>query len=291
MLYLPILSFMFSFKFTKFLINKFINYKFGYDLHKKEKVKVPEMCGLAPVLSSSLFISLLSPIYSSIILLSSMIGVLDDLTNLSPKEKLFLLFIISTALSLYFYHNFTPDLLIFIFSLPIFSNFTNMLAGFNGLEIGLGVLSSLFLSLIFLLDHNISAFLIALTFSSSYLAFLYFNKYPARAFPGDCGTLPIGAFLSALSIVNNEFLYFVVIMIPYFIDASLKYLSAGVMSRDKHKPTVLGEDGKLYYKGGYLSLPRLILKYKPMSEKSLVLTLWSIEVLFGMLAILIKVTL
>ncbi|WP_457611994.1 MraY family glycosyltransferase [Methanocaldococcus sp.] len=292
MIYLPLLSFILSFKLTRFIINKFRDVKFGYDLHKKDKVRVPEMCGLAPVLSSSLFISILNPIYSVVILSTSIIGVLDDIAKLSPKEKMFLLFILAIIIGLAFYklEGLSLTLLIIlIFLYPIFSNLTNMLAGFNGLEAGLAFLSSFFLSIIFLLSNNFNAFLITLTFSTSYLAFLYFNKYPAKAFPGDCGTLPIGAFLVSIAIVNKALTYLFIIMLPYFIDASLKYISAGVMSRDQHKPTVLGEDNRLYYKGGYLSLPRLILKYKPMNEKDIVLTIWLIEVIFGLLSILIKV--
>ncbi|MEH8576347.1 hypothetical protein RAG68_29700, partial [Klebsiella pneumoniae] len=128
----------------------------------------------------------------------------------------------------------------------------------------------------------------ALIFSASYLGLLIFNKYPAKVFPGDVGTLPIGAFLAVLAVVYKEYIPFLVIMMPYVIDASLKYLSAGVMSRDEHKPTTLKEDGKLYYIGGYLSLPRLILKYKPMREPHLVTVLWIIGIFFGIVGILIS---
>ena len=125
-------------------------------------------------------------------------------------------------------------------------------------------------------------------FSASYLGLLIVNKYPAKVFPGDVGTLPIGAFLAVLAVVYKEYIPFLVIMMPYVIDASLKYLSAGVMSRDEHKPTTLKEDGKLYYIGGYLSLPRLILKYKPMREPHLVTVLWIIGIFFGIVGILIS---
>ncbi|ACV24140.1 MraY family glycosyltransferase [Methanocaldococcus fervens] len=290
MIYLAIFAFVFSAVFCYFLIKKMVNYKFSYDLHKKEKVKVPEMGGLAVLFSNALFIPFVNPTFILPIVAAGIIGVVDDIAKLSPKEKLILLFTSGLIVGVLFYNSSYIswiDILIVAFGIMIFSNLTNMLAGFNGLEIGMGVIASTSLAVVLFLDNCTSGFLSALIVSASYFGLLIFNKYPAKIFPGDVGTLPIGAFLASLAVIYKEYVSFLIIMMPYIIDASLKYLSAGVMSRDEHKPTTLGEDGRLYYIGGYLSLPRLILKYKAMKEYQLVLILWIIGALFGMAGILI----
>ncbi|XRO74933.1 MraY family glycosyltransferase [Methanocaldococcus sp. 28A] len=288
---LPVCSFIFSAVLCYFLMKKMVNYKFGYDLHKKEKVKVPEMGGLAVLFSNVLFIPFINPIFVLPIIVAGLIGVIDDIVKLSPKEKLALLFISGLIIGFIFYNNFNINLIEILFialGIMIFSNLTNMLAGFNGLEIGMGIIASISLAVVLFLDNYTVGFLSALIFSASYFGLLIFNKYPAKLFPGDVGTLPIGAFLAVLAVIYKEYIPFLIIMLPYLIDATLKYLSAGVMSRDEHKPTTLGEDGKLYYIGGYLSLPRLILKYKPMKEYQLVAVLWIIGIFFGIIGILIS---
>ncbi|XRO76158.1 MraY family glycosyltransferase [Methanocaldococcus sp. 10A] len=288
---LPVCSFIFSAVLCYFLMKKIVNYKFGYDLHKKEKVKVPEMGGLAVLFSNVLFIPFINPIFVLPIIVAGIIGVIDDIAKLSPKEKLALLFISGLIVGFIFYNNFNINLIEILFialGIMIFSNLTNMLAGFNGLEIGMGIIASISLAVVLFLDNYTVGFLSALIFSASYFGLLIFNKYPAKVFPGDVGTLPIGAFLAVLAVIYKEYIPFLIIMLPYLMDAALKYLSAGVMSRDEHKPTTLREDGKLYYIGGYLSLPRLILKYKPMKEYQLVAVLWIIGIFFGMIGILIS---
>ncbi|MCK5588654.1 MAG: hypothetical protein KAI34_08025, partial [Candidatus Lokiarchaeota archaeon] len=98
------------------------------------------------------------------------------------------------------------------------ANLVNMLAGLNGLEIGISLIVCIFLLLV-------SIFLIA--FDSSYIlaaligclaAFLIYNIYPAKVFPGDVGTLCMGATIAAAVIVGNYELIGVIILIPHIIE-------------------------------------------------------------------------
>ena len=263
-----------------------VNYKYSFDLHKRSKEKIPEMGGIVPVSIISLLFMLLDFRIGLILLLTGLVGIYDDLFKLSPFKKIVLLGIIGGIVG-YLIFGFDVKTLLMILGVSIFSNFTNMLAGFNGLEIGLGVISAFFLGVLLLLNGEYEGFKLILIFIVSYLGLLLFNKYPAKVFPGDVGTLPIGAFLVTLAI-KYSIPEFLIVMIPYIIDASLKYLSAGITKREDHKPTTLGEDDRLYVDGGYLSLPRLILKIHPMREYELVLLLWGIGVFFGILAVVFK---
>ncbi len=274
-----------SYLFTRILMKITIKYKYGIDLHKKNNIKIPEMGGIAPVLLSAIAIFLVNPIISLVLLLSGIVGAYDDIFKLSPYKKLILLGLIGIPVGyLLFGFNFIK-IIILITGISIYSNLTNMLAGFNGLEIGLGIISATFLGIILLINGDLTGFEIISIFVATYLGFFILNKYPAKVFPGDVGTLPIGAFLATIAIWKNIIPEFIIIMMPYVIDAFLKYYSAGITKREEHKPTVLKEDGKLHVAGGYLSLPRIILMKKPMKENQIVVILWALSLFFGILAV------
>ncbi len=102
------------------------------------------------------------------------------------------------------------------------SNATNMLAGLNGLEAGLGSVILFFLSLILYLQGNTTALIIALAMLGALLAFLIYNKYPAKVFGGDSLTLSLGATIASLAILGNIEKIAVLMMLLYFFEFVLK---------------------------------------------------------------------
>ena len=172
-------------------------------------------------------------------------------------------------------------------AVSICSNLTNMLAGLNGIESGLGVISmtSLTISCIVLGKYDVA--IISMSMLGTLIAFLYFNKYPAKVFPGDTGTLIIGATIAAIAFIGRVKLIAFIVLLPNIIDASLKFYSAGVMERQQHKPTQVNEDGKLVRpEQGFKSLIRLVLR-KPVDEKTAVMMIWGIGILFGIIGIIV----
>ena len=122
------------------------------------------------------------------------------------------------------------------------------------------------------------------------IAFLYFNRYPAKIFPGDTGTLIIGAAVVCIAFIGRVKLIALIILMPNIIDAALKFYSAGVMNRQQQKPTQLNDDGKLVRpQVGFKSLIRLVLR-KPIAEKDAVKIIWAIGIIFGVLGILVAMT-
>ena len=279
-----VIAFALSALLTKFIIKKMINVKYGIDLHKEEKIKVAEMGGIAPLLTNIAILPFFNPYVLVVVVLSGIIGIVDDIAKLSPKEKLILLGMVGIPVGILLNMD-VFHLFLLIAGISIASNLTNMLAGFNGLEIGVGIISSIFLGLCLLIVGDVDGFQLVMVCVASYLGLFIFNKYPAKVFPGDVGTLPIGAFLAAVAVWKGIILPFLIIMIPYILDASLKFYSAGVTKREEHKPTVL-KNGKLYVEGGYLSLPRIILKKKPMKEYEIVFVIWGISVFCGILSLI-----
>jgi len=102
------------------------------------------------------------------------------------------------------------------------SNATNMLAGMNGLEAGLGVviLSSLGIYSYFL--GAITAAVIAFTLVAALLAFLKFNWYPAKIMPGDSSTYLIGSAVATVAIIGNIEKFAILAFLPWFIEFILK---------------------------------------------------------------------
>ena len=181
-----------------------------------------------------------------VILLVGIIGIADDLLVLSSKEKLFLLFLAGIPLIWAAPPNVGIVYLICIpIAISIGSNLTNMLAGLNGIESGLGIiaLTSLTISCIILGKYDVT--IISMSMLGALIAFLYFNKYPAKIFPGDTGTLIIGATIVSIAFIGRVKLIALIVLLPNIIDAALKFYSAGVMERQQFKPTQLDENGNL----------------------------------------------
>jgi len=271
----------------------------GVDLHKEAKPEVPEMGGIAILfgfLSSLLLYYLINGgreviLSALVVLLVGVIGIIDGIRPLTAAQKVVGL----TLLGL-------PSLLIWrppvygsLLLVPVFfmatSNFTNMLAGFNGMEIGTGAIASLSVAVLAYLRGSESGFVIAACMSGALFAFLYFNRYPASVFPGDCGTLIIGAALY-LSILSGGFLFSgAVVFLPYALDAALKFVSAGVMTREEVAPTEV-RDGKLYIPAGSnLSLARFFLRRRAMTERAVVRRVWFVGGVFGAFAVILELVL
>lgn len=273
----------------------------GRDIHKFTKPEVAEMGGIGILFGFAIAIMLgvyLYPQWQSqltitliVILLVGIIGMVDDLIMLSSKEKLVLLWIAGLPIMWVTPPNVS---IIYMLSIPIAvtvaSNLTNMLAGLNGIETGLGViaLTSLTLSCIIMNKYDVA--IISFSMLGALIAFLFYNKYPANVFPGDVGTLIIGASIAIIAFIGRVKIIAFIVLLPNIIDGILKFRSAGVMERQKHKPTQVKEDGLLVVpQGGFNSLIRSILK-KPMKESQVVHIIWLIGIIFGLIGIIIAYT-
>ena len=163
------------------------------------------------------------------------------------------------------------------------ANAVNMLAGFNGLEVGMGVIALGSLAIIAASLHATTAIILLLSGLGALLGVLYFNWYPAKIFVGDVGTLSIGALIAAAVIIGNFETAGVIVIIPYAVDFIIKATNGfptqgwwGRLHNDKlHCPD-----------GPPVGLGQLIMKLTGgIGERNLVLTLIGIEAVFGTLAI------
>ena len=270
----------------------------GRDIHKPDQPEVAEMGGLALIIGVGIagaFIGLPGWLLS-VFLLFGVVGIIDDLTSLRQLHKVLLSLLVSLPLLTV---KVAPTVSILGFTLnlgllyPIFAilfvtgsaNLVNMLAGFNGLEVGTSGIALLFLTLI----TDGPAQIIALTGSAAAFAFLVWNRYPARVFPGDTGTLSLGALIGLVGILGKVEFYAAILLIPHFLDFVIK--AAGVrFGVRKHGRTVVLEDGTLKAPP-YPSLLGFIMRRIRVTEPKLVAIVWLIEVLLGVTALALHLSL
>jgi len=233
----------------------------------------------------------------SAILIVTLIGIFDDLVSMPQKVKAFMpvfaalpLIVIkegSSFIKIPFMGNVNFGLLYTLVIIPseitIAANAVNMLAGFNGLEVGMGIVAMGCLAIIAYLIGKITVLVILLAALGALLATLYYNWYPAKILVGDVGTLSIGAIIAAVVIMGNFEIAGAILLIPYLIDFLIK--------AKNHFPYSFGvyKEGKLYCPdNGPVGLGQLIMKVSGgISERNLVLVLMGIEVVFGIIAIII----
>ncbi len=98
----------------------------------------------------------------------------------------------------------------------------NFLAGFNGLEAGQGILILSFLSYVAYFTGNAWLTVVGIGMVACLLAFLVFNWYPAKIFPGDTMTYAVGALIVAMATVGNFEKIAFIVFIPYIIEMVLK---------------------------------------------------------------------
>jgi UDP-N-acetylglucosamine--dolichyl-phosphate N-acetylglucosaminephosphotransferase len=165
----------------------------------------------------------------------------------------------------------------------VVSNAANMLAGMNGLETGLGIVSMFSLGVYTFMAGRTEASVIAFTLCFSLTAFYKWNRFPARFLPGDSLTYLIGASFASIVIIGNVEKFGIFVFAPWIIEFFLKL-------RSRFKARSLGDlrdDGTLAppYKKIY-SLTHLVMKIKPMKEREITATLILFEVVVCALAFL-----
>lgn len=287
----------------------------GPDVHKPGKPKVPEMGGLALVagfgagvllaIALTTFwprfpaldvISMLAVLCT--VLLTTLLGVVDDLIGIKQWVKALLPLVAAlplvavragvSTLRIPFIGrvDFGPFYALVLIPLGVTgaANAVNMLAGFNGLEAGMGLVAMGSLAAIAASAHAFTALALLLAGIGALVGILYFNWYPARVFVGDVGTLSIGAIIAAAVIVGNFEWAGLIIIIPYALDFLIKAWH-GFPSRGWWGE--LGEDGKLRCPtNGPVGLAQLVLKFTGgLHERTLVLVLIAFEALCGLGAV------
>lgn len=155
----------------------------------------------------------------------------------------------------------------------------NFLAGFNGLEAGQGILLLFSLAIVSFFTGNSWLTIIALCMAASLFAFLLFNFYPAKVFPGDALTYGVGGLIAIMAILGNFEKMAVFFFIPTIIEVILKS-RGGFMKHSFGKPEKNGSLGLKYDKIYGLTHLAIFLLNKTgvkATERKVVLLIWAFQ--------------
>ena len=159
------------------------------------------------------------------------------------------------------------------------ANMVNMLAGFNGLETGMGIIYFFSLGFYSFVNGSYIATLIALMAFASLCAFWIFNKYPAKILPGDSLTYFLGGTLAVVAILGNIERAALIISIPFFIEFILK--SKANFNADTYGVYVKGKIRSKYDE--IYSIPHIFTKTGNFTEKQIVYFMLAIQLFFSIL--------
>ncbi|MEM5815343.1 MAG: hypothetical protein QXD89_02555 [Candidatus Aenigmatarchaeota archaeon] len=167
------------------------------------------------------------------------------------------------------------------------SNAVNMLDGFNGLACGLGLIYTFSLGIYALVHGSLLASLILLTSFSSLLVCFKYNFYPAKILSGDSLTYSLGSLLAIGAIVGNMEKATLIVFIPFFIQAILKFYSRIKLGYFASDLGILQKNGKIKCKYKQVfSLTHLAMKLN-LKESQIVLFLMLIQAFFAVLPFLL----
>ncbi|ADL18476.1 Putative UDP-N-acetylmuramyl pentapeptide phosphotransferase [Acidilobus saccharovorans 345-15] len=209
----------------------------GSDMNKPDRRKVAEAGGLWVIVGASLGLLVMEaintfvngslynpvPLFSmlSLLMLTGLIGLLDDILGwkkgIPPAVRV--LSTIPAALPLmiakynaYIVH--VPILHVLylglLFPLVVVpvgvmgaSNAYNMIAGYNGLEAGMGVVMLAFTAAFSIVKGLWLTAYLSLIMMAALLGFLFYNWYPAKVFPGNTMTYAVGAYYAGIVVLGD----------------------------------------------------------------------------------------
>ncbi|MHA1988677.1 MAG: hypothetical protein ACW98D_18770, partial [Promethearchaeota archaeon] len=273
----------------------------GYDIHKNSKPEVAESGGLSIVIGfviSSLLLIIFFPVFFEdilifliTVLLAALIGFIDDRIKFKSRYKILLSIfsgtVIFAANMLGFITISSPTFPIldrtrlnFIYPLliplliAIFANTVNMLEGYNGEGSGTCLIAVCFLFICAIIWNSAQGVIFSIPVIAVLIPFFLYNRYPAKIFPGDTGTLSMGAMIACIMLFGSlEVAAFCALLIHIFNSFYVIYSVRGFLESDKIREgkddIILLKDDRIKatdQKGAALTLPRLILARGPLTE-------------------------
>lgn len=157
------------------------------------------------------------------------------------------------------------------------SNAVNLTDGLDGLVAGLGAISFFAFSV---LASSYGGFetveIVGLSIVGSLLGFLVFNKYPAKVFMGDTGSLALGGLLGAISVLLHQELL-LIILGGVFVIETLSVMIQVVSFKTRGKRVFLMSPIHHHF------------ELKGWSEWKVVGVFWSVGLLLALLTVIFEV--
>jgi len=279
------------------------------DVHKRPPTKVPSPLGpvlfagavVGEAVSYLCFPSLVPVALVGVAAIAFAVGMADDFSVMGASAKPLLLLgaglplVLSVLVEPRLYvprlvfpilgpsaQHFAIYTLLVVVAFPVVANAFNMMDAFNGelswfaLLVSLALLFGVVLHAVYTRGFSPARVAATLPLVAIASGFLFYNRYPSKAFDGNSGSLLLGALFAALAVVDGVEVAAVVALVPAILNSFYTLSSVrGFVERRRMRarPTYIGEDGLLYASPDNSSpntLVRLILLGGPLSEKDLV---------------------
>lgn len=195
-------------------------------------------------------------------------------------------------LNLIFGHAFIPLLyipLIFII-ISVAGNTINSIDVLNGVASGFLIIATIPLLVSVAIFGSTEIFLAALPMLFATIAFYKYHKFPSKIFPGDSGTLLLGAMYGAVAIAGRSEIIGVIALLPAVMNSFLFLASVKriVEHREvKARPTIIMDDFKLAAstdRAAPATLVRLIVADGPLGEKQVGYKIFKLAIFTALLS-------
>jgi UDP-N-acetylmuramyl pentapeptide phosphotransferase/UDP-N-acetylglucosamine-1-phosphate transferase len=296
----------------------------GYDMNKPDRRPVAEAGGLWVIVGASLGLLIMEaintfvngslykpvPVFSlvSLLMLTGLIGLLDDILGWKKgvPQWVRVLSTIPAALPLMIakYNGYIVHVPLYgvLYLGPLFplvvvpigvmgaSNAYNMMAGYNGLEAGMGVVLLAFTAAFAAAKGLWFTVYASLVMAAALAAFLIYNWYPAKAFPGNTMTYAVGAYYAGIVVLGDIAAFGLFMYLLYYVELVLfiRGLAHGVYKENFGR---VQPDGSLLppYERSY-SLTHLMIRLQRAlrgraTERGVTIGLLALQALIGAIAL------
>ncbi|MFQ5761860.1 MAG: hypothetical protein ACE5PO_02390, partial [Candidatus Bathyarchaeia archaeon] len=233
---------------AQFMLRKGIT---GVDVHKPNKPTIPEMCGVSIVAGFILAVFLI-PVFAPqawatvgvlafMVGIAAIVGVVDGFKTLGAKTKVLLTAVPFVPLVVWgpivpfpefpFIGELRMTLLYPLVMVPLlvatFSNATNMIDVFNGAMPASLTIASIFLFAISFATGRLEVAAAYGVTLGCLIAYHRYNRYPAKVFTGDVGSLALGSLLAGLAVVGRMEIVTLIAWLPLLSNGALNHASVG----------------------------------------------------------------
>ena len=282
------------------------------DVNKKEKTMVPRPGGLSIIIgveASLIILYAFFPISEILAVILTtffafIVGLIDDKKTMGGWFKPLALAFCAAPILLLGAYDSNLDFPLFgsvsipllymalvVFMIPIMGNTINSIDVLNGVASGFITIASFALSICLFILQNYEVGIISLCLAFSSLAFYKYHKFPSKIFPGDSGAITFGAAYGGISIIGGVEVIAAIAILPAIINSFLFLSSVKkiVEHREIKNPVTHTDDWKLKSTSesrAPITLVRLLIAKKPLSEKQIGIEIFKLATFSGILAII-----
>jgi len=290
--------------------------KYGYvvkDHYKHGRKMIPTMGGIpifvGIIVSLSLSQLLIKNsvvgklfIFYFIVTVYTLYGIVDDIFTFKTRyDKILALLVLSFPIASLMQHSgitifnqyielngFLPFLFAPVYIMVV-ANMINVHSGFNGLDMGLGLILLITIGIKSFMLYGIEKLIFLLPVLGALLVFLPFNFAPAKILPGNAGQFLVGSAIGCALIINQLEVFGLIILIPHIINFCMDTYTLKIRTTPLVKYGYLRKDRTICAPPSmrFVSLKFLVTHYVRLTEQQATLICYGFTIIFCFAGLLI----